>query len=171
MNRRILCTLPLLLFSLYAINAQAQAKLAIYGTVGGEKTEVNNQGWTTAGTFGLYYGLARLGPIAIAADARGDLSGNMNSGLFGPRIAVALPVFPFKPYFEVLGGFSSYSTQSGGAKNTTSGNYRWVGGIDTTILPHIDWRIADYSYSGGGITQGSITRHPQSLTTGIVIRF
>jgi hypothetical protein len=171
MSRRTLWILPFLLLCLTATTLHAQAKLAIYGTVGGEKTEVNNQGWSTAGTFGLYYGLAHLGPVAISADARGDLSGNMNSGLFGPRIAVALPVFPIKPYIEVLGGFSSYSTQNGGAKNTTSGNYRWVGGIDTTILPHIDWRIADYSYSGGGITQGNITRHPQSLTTGIVVRF
>ena len=171
MTKRCLQILPLVVILLFSTKLHGQAKLAIYGTVGSEKTEVNNQGWSTAGTFGLYYDLAHLGPIAISADARGDLSGNMNSGLFGPRIAVALPVFPLKPYFEVLGGFSSYSTQNGGAKNTTSGNYRWVGGIDTTILPHIDWRIADYSYSGGGITQGNITRHPQSLTTGIVVRF
>jgi hypothetical protein len=149
----------------------AQPKLGIYGTVGTEKTEINGEGWSTAGTFGLYYGLAHLGPIVVAADARGDLSGNINSGLFGPRIALTLPAFPLKPYVEVLGGFSSYSTVSGGARNTTSGNYRWVGGLDTSILPHIDWRIADYSYSGGGITQGNITRHPQSLTTGLVIRF
>ena len=64
----------------------------------------------------------------------------------------------------MLGGFSSHTAG-------TSANYRWVGGIDTTILPRVDWRIADYSYSGGGITQGNITRHPQSLTTGIVLRF
>ena len=42
---------------------------------------------------------------------------------------------------------------------------------DTTILPHIDWRIADYSYSGAGITQDNITRHPQTISTGIVLRF
>jgi hypothetical protein len=171
MNRRILLALTVLPLCLTTANLHAQAKLAVYGTVGGEKTEVNDEGWSTAGTFGLYYGLAHLGPVAVSADARGDLSSNMNNGLFGPRIALALPALPFKPYFEVLGGFSSYNSQNGGPKNTTSGNYRWVGGVDTTILPHLDWRIADYSYSGGGITQGNITRHPQSLTTGLVIRF
>jgi hypothetical protein len=171
-TKKILQLLPLILIALVApANLHAQAKIGIYGTVGTEKTEINGEGWSTAGTFGLYYGLARLGPIAVAADARGDLSGNINSGLFGPRIALTLPALPLKPYFEVLGGFSSYSSVSGGAKNTTSGNYRWVGGIDTTILPHLDWRIADYSYSGGGITEGNVTRHPQSLTTGLVIRF
>jgi hypothetical protein len=169
MNRRILLALTILPLCLITPNLRAQAKFAVYGTVGTEKTEIGNQGWSTAGTFGLYYGLAHLGPIAVSADARGDLSGNIKSGLFGPRVALTLPALPLKPYFEVLGGFSSY-TQSNGSSNT-SGNYRWVGGIDTTILPHLDWRIADYSYSGGGITEGNITHHPQSLTTGLVIRF
>jgi hypothetical protein len=170
MKKKLLPLLSLLLLSMLPINLHAQAKLAIYGTVGGEKPEVNNQGWTTAGTFGVYYGFAHLGPISLAGDARGDLSGNMKSGLFGPRVALTLPAFPLKPYFEVLGGFTSHSTLNNGG-SATSANYRWVGGIDTTILPHLDWRIADYSYSGGGITQGNITRHPQSLTTGLVFRF
>jgi hypothetical protein len=172
MTKRYLQLLPLILIAIVtSTNLHAQAKLGIYGTVGTEKTEIGNSGWSTAGTFGLYYGLVHLGPIAIAADARGDVSSNINSGLFGPRIALTLPAFPLKPYFEVLGGFSSYNTQSGGPKNTTSGNYRWVGGIDTTILPRLDWRIVDYSYSGGGITQDNVTHHPQSLTTGLVLRF
>ena len=171
MTKRYLQLLPLILISIVtSTNLHAQAKLGIYGTVGTEKTEINGEGWSTAGTFGLYYGLAHLGPIAVAADARGDLSGNINSGLFGPRIALTLPAFPLKPYFEVLGGFTSHSTLNNGG-SATSANYRWVGGIDTTILPHLDWRIADYSYSGGGISQGSVTRHPQTLSTGLVVRF
>jgi hypothetical protein len=163
--------LPIALSTALTSSLHAQAKLAIYGTVGGEKTEVANEGWTTAGTFGLYYGLFKAGPIRISVDARGDLSDNINSGLFGPRVALQLPLFPLKPYVEVLGGFSSYSSTNNGAKDTTSANYRLVGGVDTTILPHLDWRIADYSYSPAGISQQGVTRHPQSLTTGLVIRF
>jgi hypothetical protein len=121
--------------------------------------------------FGLYYGLANLGPVAISVDARGDLSGNINSGLIGPRVALHLPAFPIKPYAELLAGVSAYTSQNNGNKNATDFNYRWVGGIDTAILPHLDWRIADYSYSGGGISQGNITRHPQTLSTGLVLRF
>jgi hypothetical protein len=169
LSRRIL--LPVLLLSLLPSALHAQARLAIYGTVGGEKSEVNNSGWMTAGTFGLYYGLFHLRPLALSLDARGDLSGSINSGLAGPRLSLNLPFFPLKPYVEVLGGFSSYSTQPNGPKNTTDAVYRWVGGLDTTILPHLDWRVADYSYTGAGITQGNTTRHPQSLTTGLVIRF
>ena len=171
MNRRIIWALPLLFISLCTTTLQAQAKLAIYGTVGGEKTEINHESWTIAGTFGFYYGIAKFGPINVSIDARGDLSDNINSGLFGPRVALKLPLFPLKPYVEVLGGFSSYNQQNNGAKNTTDANYRWVGGIDTTILPHLDWRIADYSYSGGGISEGNRTVHPQTLSTGLVIRF
>jgi hypothetical protein len=170
MSRRTRFTLPLLLLSLTAATLHAQAKLAIYGTAGGEKTEVGNTSWRLAGTFGLYYGLIHVAPIAISLDARGDLSRNMNSGLFGPRVALTLPDFPIKPYVEVLGGVSSYNTVDNGPKNNTSGNYRWVGGVDSTIFPHLDWRV-DYSYSAAGITQGTITRHPQSLTSGLVVRF
>lgn len=167
MSRRIL---PLLLLSLITATLRGQAKLGVYGTAGGEKTEINQESWTLAGTFGIYYGFAHLGPIALSGDARGDLSRNINSGLFGPRVALTLPAFPVKPYVEILGGVSSYSTQDNGPKNNTSGNYRWVGGIDTAIFPRIDWRI-DYSYSAAGISQANITRHPQSLTSGLVIRF
>jgi hypothetical protein len=170
MSRRTIFTLPLLLLSLITANLHAQAKLAIYGTAGGEKTEINNESWTLAGTFGLYYGLVHVAPVAISVDARGDLSRNINSALFGPRVALTLPAFPIKPYIEILGGVSSYSTQDNGPKNNTSGNYRWVGGIDSTIFPHLDWRI-DYSYSASGISQANVTRHPQSLTSGLVIRF
>jgi hypothetical protein len=169
MNRRILWTLPILVLGFTSVTTHAQAKFAIYGTVGSEKTEIGNESWTIAGTFGAYYGITRLGPIAISIDGRGDLSRNMNSALFGPRLALAVHFFPIKPYFEVLGGVSTYNIVNDGPKNFTDGDYRWVGGVDTTIFPHTDWRI-DYSYSGG-ITQNNITRHPQSLTSGVVFRF
>ena len=166
MRRRLL---PLLLLAFTASVLHAQGKLAVYGTAGVEKTYINNEGWMLAGTVGLYYGLGHLGPIAIAVDARGDFSNNIDSGLFGPRIALTLPGFPIKPYFEVLGGFSRYS--SVGSGSNTDVNYRWVGGLDATIIPHIDWRVVDYSYSGAGINDGGVNFHPQTLSTGIVVRF
>ncbi len=168
MNKKIFL-LPLLLLAI-TTTLPAQARLAVYGTVGGEKSEVSHTSWTAAGTVGAYFGVLNAGPIAISVDARGDLSGNINSFYVGPRVSLHLPLFPLKPYAELVGGFSSYNSQPGGSRNT-SANYRWVGGIDTTILPHIDWRIADYSYSAAGITQGNITLHPQTLSTGLVIRF
>ena len=170
MTKRLLPVLSLILVAIATTNLLAQAKFAIYATGGGEKTNVNNEPWTVAGTFGIYYGLVRLGPIAISGDARGDLSRNMTSALFGPRAALALPYLPFKPYVEVVGGVSNYNFQDEGPRTLTSGTYRWVAGLDATIFPHCDWRI-DYSYSGAGISDLGITRHPQSITSGIVVRF
>jgi hypothetical protein len=167
---RRLWTLPLLLFSLCAATLHAQARLAIYGTVGGEKSGLRNEGWTTAGTLGLYVGVANLGPLALSVDGRADLSTNINSFIVGPRLALHFPVFPLKPYVEFLLGESAYTTQNNGPKNTDSFTYRYVGGVDTAILPHLDWRVLDFSYSGG-ISQFNTSVNPKTLSTGLVVRF
>ena len=168
MNRRIIWTLPLLFITLCTASLHAQAKLAIYGTVGGEKTEINNESWTIAGTFGLYYGLTHLAPLNLSIDARGDLSGNINSGLVGPRVALKLPAIPIKPYGEFLIGFQSYSKTAAGLKDPNDFAYRYVLGLDTTILPHIDWRVADFSYALNNSANGD---HAKTLSTGLVLRF
>jgi hypothetical protein len=168
MNHRYLRVLPLLLLFI-TVTLHAQAKLAIYGTVGGEKSGLQNESWTTAGTFGLYYGVANFGPLAFSADVRGDLSSNINSFIVGPRLALHLPAFPLKPYVEFLLGGSSYSTNNNGPKNDSSFTYRYVGGIDTAILPHVDWRVIDFSYSGG-ISQFSTSVNPKTLSSGLVLR-
>jgi hypothetical protein len=169
MNRR---PLPLLLQALVVIflgsvslQAHAQAKLAVYGTIGAEKNGQANVGWTGAGTFGLYFGLRNLGPLALSADARADLAGDIKSGLVGPRLAIHLPAFPIKPYAEVLVGVTTYPSQSNGIKPANRFAGRAVGGIDTTILPHVDWRIIDFSY---GIDHDF---RPETLSTGLVVRF
>src|ERR1700716_3872135 len=100
MSRRVLWTLPLLLVALSSVNLHAQARFAIYGTGGAERSGLPNQGWTGAGTFGFYYGLLHAGPIDVSADARGDVSSNIKSGFIGPRVALKLPVIPIKPYGE-----------------------------------------------------------------------
>src|ERR1700733_11430098 len=92
MNRRILFTLlPLLVLSTSTLHAQA--KFAIYGTGGGEKTGIVNQNdWNTAATFGFYYGIYHVGPLDLSADARADLSSNIKSGLLGPPPPLPLPL-------------------------------------------------------------------------------
>jgi hypothetical protein len=166
MNRRCLWALPLLL-SLITVTLHAQAKLAIYGTVGGEKSAVANTPWTLAGTAGFYVGLKKFGPLNLSVDARADLSSNQNSGLIGPRLAVKLPAIPIKPYGEFLIGFSDYSRTSAGLKEANQFAARYVLGADMTILPHIDWRIADFSYDLESLGPDD---HAKTLSTGIVIR-
>src|ERR1700756_1341116 len=143
MSRRVL---PLLLLALLSVTLHAQARFAIYGTGGGEKSGLPNDDWHGAGTFGFYYGILHAAIFDISVDARGDLSSNIKSGFVGPRVAVKLPVVPVKPYGEFI--FAA-STDSPPAPPPIPNDfaYRFVVGLDTTILPHIDWRVADFSYA------------------------
>ena len=168
MNRRALWVLPLLILASFTPNLHAQAKLAIYGTVGSEKSGLPNENWTLAGTVGLYYGLAHLAPLNLSIDARGDLSSNINSALIGPRLGLKLPAIPLKPYGEFLIGVQSYSKTAAGLKDPNDFAYRYVLGLDTTILPHIDWRVLDFSYALNNSSNGS---HAKTLSTGLVLRF
>lgn len=158
MNLKRIVILPLFLV-LSTATLHAQARLAIYGTVGGES--VAHQSWTTAGTLGAYIGVGGIRPIALAFDGRADLSSNIKSGLIGPRLAINPPVFPLKPYVELLIGGSAINHGS------TQFAARYVLGADTTILPHVDWRVLDFS---GGINQISGTR-ANTISTGLVLRF
>jgi hypothetical protein len=149
------------------VNLRAQARFAIYGTGGGEKSGLPNDDWHAAGTFGFYYGILRAGPIDISVDARADLSSNIKSGFIGPRAAVKLPAIPLKPYGELIFGVSTYSTPAR-LPIPNDFAYRYVVGLDTTILPHIDWRVADFSYAINNSANGT---HAKTLSSGLVLRF
>jgi hypothetical protein len=167
MSRRIFWTLPVLLSALFSVNLQAQARFAIYGTGGGEKSGLPNDDWHGAGTFGFYYGLYHFTPIDLSVDARGDLSSNIKSGFLGPRVAIKLPVIPIKPYGEFIFGVSTYSTPAH-LPIPNDFAYRYVVGLDTTILPHIDWRVADFGYAINNSANGT---HAKTLSSGLVVRF
>ena len=68
------------------------------------------------------------------------------------------------PRADLVGGSNN------GNKDANAFTYRFVGGIDSAILPHIDWRVFDFSY-GGGATQLNNDVHMKTLTTGLVLRF
>jgi hypothetical protein len=167
MSHRVHWILPLLLLALISVNLHAQARFAIYGTGGGEKSGLPNDDWHGAGTFGFYYGIVHVAILDISVDARGDLSSNIKSGFVGPRVAVKLPVIPIKPYGEFIFGVSTYSVPSR-LPIPNDFAYRYVLGLDTTILPHIDWRVADFSYAINNSANGT---HAKTLSSGLVIRF
>jgi hypothetical protein len=163
MTKRYLQFLAFILSAIVTTNLHAQARFAIYGTAGTEKSGLPAQAWKLGGTFGFYYGLYHIGPLDISADARGDLSHDINSGFVGPRVAVKIPVVPLKPYGEFIFGISTYSNN---LPNDFA--YRYVVGLDATIIPHIDWRVVDFSY---GINRSGNGDHARTLTSGLVIRF
>jgi hypothetical protein len=168
MTKRFFQLLPLILLAIVTTNLNAQARLAIYGTAGTERSGLPNDSWKLAGTFGLYVQLFKFGPVFISADGRGDLSSQIHSGLGGPRLAIKLPVLPIKPYGEILFGISSYPQTAVGIQYSNDFAYRYVVGVDSTIFPHIDWRVADFSY---GINNSAVGTHAESITSGLVIRF
>ncbi len=150
----------------------AQAKIGVYGAVGGEKSGLSGQGWTSSESVGLYYGIKDLGPIAVAIDGRGIFSSDTKNLLVGPRLALHLPLFPIKPYVEALGGVVYYSVgaANGGKENVNDFDYRLVGGFDSTIFYHLDWRVLEFSY-GAGVTEANRNVHATNVSTGLVLRF
>ena len=114
----------------------------------------------------FYYGIYHVGPLDLSADARADLSSNIKSGLLGPRLAFHLPIVAVKPYAEILVGGSTYPNTPSGLSISSKIVGRVVGGVDTAILPHLDWRMIDYSYG-----LNSAASHQQTISTGLVLRF
>jgi hypothetical protein len=168
MKRFIQCSGVIL--AMTAAVASAQAKLGVYGGVGAEKSGLIGEGWKVAETVGAYYGMRGAGPVALAIDGRAVLSSNVNSFLVGPRVVVHLPLIPMKPYGEVLVGGTFFATQNNGKKDSSDFAYRFVGGFDSTIFYHLDWRVLEFSY-GGGLTELNRSVHQENLSTGLVLRF
>jgi hypothetical protein len=168
MTKRLFQLLSLTLLAIVTTNLQAQARLAIYGTAGVEQSGLPYNPWRLAGTFGLYVQFVKFGPVFLSVDGRGDISNQIRSGLAGPRLAIKLPVLPIRPYGEILFGVANYPQTAAGIQYSNDFAYRYVVGVDSTILPHLDWRVVDFSY---GINNSAGVGHAETVTSGLVIRF
>src|ERR1700679_3915775 len=141
MTKRLFQLLSLTLLVIVTTNLQAQARLAIYGTAGVEQSGLPYNPWRLAGTFGLYVQFVKFGPVFLSVDGRGDISSQIRSGFAGPRLAIKLPVLPIRPYGEILFGAANYPQTAAGIQYSNNFAYRYVVGVDSTILPHLDWRV------------------------------
>jgi hypothetical protein len=168
MTKRFFQLLSLTLLAIVTTNLHAQARLAIYSTAGVEQSGLPYNPWKLGGTFGFYVQFVKFGPVFLAVDARGDLSSQIYSGLAGPRLAIKLPVLPIRPYGEILFGVADYPQTAAGIHYSNDFAYRYVVGVDSTILPHLDWRVVDFSY---GINNSGGYGHAETVTSGLVIRF
>jgi hypothetical protein len=159
-----------LVFVAAAIPASAQ--IGVYGTFSAANFRLPNTGWQYGSTFGLYDNHWHYGLIDFGLDGRGSVIGgsaSIASGLVGPRVVLKPHVLPFMPYLEVLGGMGHAEYGEGSAAgSTTKFEYNFVGGIDYTVLPRIDWRVVDFSYGGLAAFKGSF--NPRTVSTGIVFR-
>ena len=156
--------------AIFCVPPSAQAQTALYGMYGGASSGVVNTGNLYGPTFGAYFDRGTF--INGGIDIRGTFlsDGNLtqfDSGMAGLRLAVKPHIIPFDPYGELLVGGAHANYGQGSAKTTKNSlGYEAVVGADFTILPHIDWRVLEFSYSN--VTGGGIS--PKALSTGIVVR-
>jgi hypothetical protein len=175
--RRWFFLIPLF-FYLSAVAAQAQIGLYGMGS-GGHFTTMGGQGGSVTawgGTVGVYDDFLPLGPLALGGDARGFVQNSGNStqygnkllgGLVGLRLAVHVTAIPFRPYIQAeVGGVGTNNGDS--ASRTASVAYQVQGGLDVTVLPHLDLRG---EYGAGQANSINNSGHTlQEFGAGVVLR-
>ena len=183
------CCLTLFaILSLTILTTTSHAQVAVYGMFSaghysgigvGNGTAPNQSGGMTArgGTFGVYDNFLPFGPVKFGGDARFFVQNSANSTtygnklagfMFGPRLAIALPPpIPVRPYIQLeVGGVGTNNGTS--TSRTTSFAYQVNGGVDFTIVPHLDIRG---EYGAGQLTSINNTNHTlQEFGIGLVLR-
>ena len=182
------CFLLLCIMGLTIFPTAGQAQTAIYGMLSaghysglgvGYGTPPNQSGGMTArgGTFGVYDNFAPFGPVKFGGDARFFIQNSANSTtygnklagfLFGPRLQIALPPpIPVKPYVQLQVGAVGTNNGTSSSKSTSFA-YQVNGGVDFTVLPHLDIRG---EYGAGQLMSISNSNHTlQEFGVGLVLR-
>lgn len=160
-------------------SAGALAQTGVYAEFTGGKISAANTPWMYGPTIGLYHDNG-FGPIALGLDVRGSFlrrgdtngagsSQSLNTLEGGVRLAATPHVLPIKPYVEALGGYGGLTTGQGTARTSASHfTYQFLGGVDLTFFPRLDWRVVEFSY--GRLTGLGDTYAPKTLSTGLVLR-
>jgi hypothetical protein len=157
----------------------ARAQLGIYGQFG-TTHDPTISGWYKGFTAGGYGNFLNAGPIHLGVDVRGSYQMgdqyNYRNFLIGPRLQVKPPVLPLRPYLQAAIGFggSRYTGYSGlGSHYSNKLQYGIIGGLDFTVLPHVDLRIPEVGYlRESGISSGAPAKNVDlvSLGFGLVVR-
>ena len=152
----------------------ANAQLGVYANFSAAKINGSSSDWIYGPGFGGYLDHGHFIFLSTGIDLRGEILGTGSStkfdaGYIGPRVAFRPHVLPVKPYIEGLVGVGHTELVSDGVQvDTTKFSYQFVGGVDYTLIPRVDWRVAEFSYGGLSILDGSL--HPKVISTGIVVR-
>jgi len=191
MNSSAVRSCLVLLFSVFSFSifsAVGHAQTGIYGMFSaghysglgvGNGTPPNQSGGMTArgGTFGIYNNFLPFGPIKVGGDARVFIQNSANSTTYGNKLAgfilgprleiVPPPPVPIKPYIQLE--FGGVGTNNGtSTSKTTSFAYQVNGGVDFTIVPHLDARV---EYGAGQLTSINNASHTlQEFGVGLVLR-
>ena len=147
------------------------AQLGLYAGLTTSKLDTPNSPRIYGGTFGAFFD-THHSFLDLGIDVRGTvLPSNsvtrVTSITAGPRVVFHVPSIPLRPYGEALIGEAHVKTGQGFAATDAGGLDAGVAvGADLQILPHINWRVLDYSYS----RLNAAHTYQNSLTTGIVLR-
>jgi hypothetical protein len=119
---------------------------------------------------GLYLNNSYGKVVSAGVDFRASfLSGSNNTsldtGLVGFRLAIRPRVLPISPYGQLMIGVASSTLAS---KSNTDFAAAALVGVDYTLVPPVDWRVLELSYSRVNAVNPF---NPVSLSTGIVLRF
>ena len=177
MKRIVLCLAGLFLLFLHP----AVAQFAVYANLAlnhHTDTNSNSSHLLYGAGVGLYDDFVHAGPVALGGDLRGDfLAGDQyryRSLLLGARLSAKLPLTPVRPYIEPVIGIGGARYAGPTAIEITNVpydsklTYGFVGGIDWTALPHLDWRIeAGYTRE----KNGHLPNPNVLVSTGPVFRF
>ena len=162
------------LFALLALllgSTALHGQIAVYaGFSGAPIGGVQGANWAYGPLVGVYKQTGHAAStVSIGGDLRGSFLTRDNfhyyTGAVGPRLAFKAPILPFRPYIEGLVGVGNVQHGNGTGSNTNF-NYQILAGLDTTIFPHIDWRVVEFDYS---VVPGQSV-NAKILSTGLVLR-
>lgn len=161
--------LLLALFVLLFATSVARAQLAFYAGFSGGPVGGTGVSAAYGPVVGAYIQSGRFIGVSFGGDARGTFLSHegfrYDTGAAGPRLSFKTPILPLRPYIEGLVGAASFNNGSG-TSSMTKFNYQAIGGLDSTILPHLDWRVIEFAYSG--VSGSSVDA--KIFTTGLVLR-
>ena len=186
---KVCWSLLFLVLSFSVLSADAQ--VGVYGKL--DLTHFSNNTNKTSEWFygpgiGIYDCFLHVGPVQLGADLRGNYLFGSNdkyrSVLGGVRVAVKPPLLPIRPYAEGLIGIAGTKSSQTGSFNTASSvsfsntfgtkfAYQILGGVDWTILPHLDLRLAEVGYGQASAVSSEVNPPSSSIVTissGIVLR-
>ena len=173
---RLYCALVALLLVAAGIST-ANAQTALYGQFSASRFNNNavpivNE-WGYGGGFGLYSDFVKVPFGRVGADIRFQFTRpasntTLFSTLVGPRLEVHPHIISLNPYAEFLFG-AGHFTYGNNSPSTTQFDWRALGGVEKTVLPHVDWRMIEVSY--GQLNTYSGRLRPVTFSTGVVLRF
>jgi hypothetical protein len=150
------------------------AQLGLYGTFTTTKLNVPAyDNWLYGATFGAYLASGHFALLSVGIDGRGSFDSRgptgYYSGAIGPRVALNTHILPVSPYVEATAGVGHATFSQATPSSVTKFEYQFLGGLDFTVLPRVDWRVAEFSYGSLTGLNGS-SFHPKTISSGIVLR-